>query len=108
MCRQLGPDAGFDSICDTSFGWTLARLLDALDITHKWLTTILYCLNPKDNEVFATLCGNFPGRGVTAKAQFGSGGRVNDQQDGMLRQLTTSSQIGLLSQFVVMLTDEAC
>ena len=105
MYRQLGPDTGFDSIGDSSIGWTLARLLDALDVTHELPKTILYCLNPKDNEVLATMCGNFQGSGVGGKVQFGSGWWFNDQQDGMLRQLTQLSQMGLLSQFVGMLTD---
>ncbi|MFJ5158698.1 glucuronate isomerase [Pantoea sp. NPDC088449] len=105
MFRLLGPDSGFDSIGDNNIAWPLARLLDAMDIDDCLPKTILYCLNPRDNEVLATMAGNFQGAGMAGKVQFGSGWWFNDQRDGMLRQLEQLSQIGLLSQFVGMLTD---
>ena len=105
MFRLLGPDSGFDSIGDTQISWALSRLLDSMDINEQLPKTILYGLNPKDNEVLATMMGNFQGPGIAGKIQFGSGWWFNDQQDGMLRQLTQYSQMGLLSQFVGMLTD---
>jgi glucuronate isomerase len=105
MFRLLGPDSGYDSIGDNNIAWPLARLLDAMDINNQLPKTILYCLNPRDNEVLATMAGNFQGAGIAGKIQFGSGWWFNDQRDGMLRQLEQLSQMGLLSQFVGMLTD---
>ncbi|WP_025475368.1 glucuronate isomerase, partial [Yersinia pestis] len=67
--------------------------------------TILYCLNPRDNEVIGTMVGNFQGEGEAGKMQFGSGWWFNDQKDGMQRQMTQLAQLGLLSRFVGMLTD---
>lgn len=105
MFRQLGSDSGFDSIGDNPVAWPLARLLDAMDTNDQLPKTILYCLNPRDNEVLATMAGNFQGAGMAGKMQFGSGWWFNDQRDGMLRQLEQLAQMGLLSQFVGMLTD---
>lgn len=105
MFRLLGADCGFDSIGDNNIALPLSRLLDSMDITNELPKTILYCLNPKDNEVLATMIGNFQGSGIGSKIQFGSGWWFNDQKDGMLRQLEQLSQMGLLSQFVGMLTD---
>lgn len=105
MLSLLGPDSGFDSIGDNNISWALSRLLDSMDVTNELPKTILYCLNPRDNEVLATMCGNFQGPGIAGKVQFGSGWWFNDQKDGMLRQLEQLAQLGLLSQFVGMLTD---
>lgn len=105
MFEKLGSDIGFDSIDDGEIATSLSRLLDSLDITDELPKTILYCLNPKDNEVLGTMIGNFQGGGVAGKIQFGSGWWFNDQKDGMERQLTALSQLGLISQFVGMLTD---
>ncbi len=103
--RLLGPDTGFDAIEDRSFAEPLAQLLDALDSSHELPKTILYCLNPRDNEVIATLMNCFQEGGVVGKIQFGSAWWFNDQKDGMERQLTALSQLGLVSKFVGMLTD---
>lgn len=105
MFNLLGPDTGFDSIADKPFAFELSRLLDAMDKNDCLPKTILYCLNPRDNEVLATMIGNFQGGGIAGKVQFGSGWWFNDQKDGMQRQLEQLSQLGLLSQFVGMLTD---
>lgn len=105
MFKLLGADAGFDSISDKSFALELSSLLDAMDITNELPKTILYCLNPRDNEMLGTMIGNFQGGGIAGKIQFGSGWWFNDQKDGMQRQLEQLSQLGLLSQFVGMLTD---
>lgn len=101
----LGPDVGFDSINDASLAIPLARLLDAQNRNNALPKTILYCLNPRDNEVLATMAGNFQGEGEPGKMQFGSAWWFNDQLDGMQRQMTQLAQIGLLSRFVGMLTD---
>ena len=105
MFKKLGADVGFDSIDDGEVATSLSRLLDSLDITDELPKTILYCLNPKDNEVLGTMLGNFQGGGIAGKIQFGSGWWFNDQKDGMERQMMALSQLGLISQFVGMLTD---
>lgn len=105
MFNKLGADIGFDSIDDGEIATSLSKLLDSLDKSDELPKTILYCLNPKDNEVLATMIGNFQGGGVAGKIQFGSGWWFNDQKDGMERQMMALSQLGLISQFVGMLTD---
>ena len=101
---QLGPDTGFDVIGDFPLAAGLAHFLDSLDKVNKLPKTILYVLNPRDNELIATIIGAFQGE-VPGKIQFGSGWWFNDQLDGMKRQLTALSSLGLLSCFVGMLTD---
>ncbi len=105
MLRQLGPDTGFDSIGDWPVASAMARHFDRLDSAGSLPKTIIYNLNPRDNEVIATMLGNFQD-GITAgKMQFGSGWWFNDQLDGMTRQIEALSQLGVLSRFVGMLTD---
>lgn len=105
MFQLLGADSGFDSIGDRQYAESLSALLDQMDKTDELPKTILYCLNPRDNEMLATMIGNFQGGGIAGKIQFGSGWWFNDQKDGMERQLQQLSQLSLLSQFVGMLTD---
>ncbi len=105
MFNMLGADCGFDSIGDSSFAFELAHLLDDMDKSNELPKTILYCLNPRDNEMMATMIGNFQGGGIPGKVQFGSGWWFNDQKDGMQRHMQQLAQLGLLSQFVGMLTD---
>ena len=102
---RLGPDTGYDSIGDFTMGRALCRLLDRLDKHDQLTKTILYVLNPRDNEMIATTIGNFQDGRIPGKMQFGSGWWFNDQKDGMVRQLTALSNMGLLSRFVGMLTD---
>jgi glucuronate isomerase len=105
MMRLLGPDAGFDAIADYTYGVALSRFMDRLDSTDELPKTILYCLNPRDNEMLATLAGCFQGGGIAGKIQFGSGWWFNDQKDGMIRQMVALANLGLLPLFVGMLTD---
>jgi len=105
MVRSLGPDTGFDSIGDYPQAAALARFLDRLDATDQLSKTILYNLNPADNEVMATMIGNFQDGSCPGKIQFGSAWWFLDQKDGMERQLGALSSLGLLSRFVGMLTD---
>ena len=105
MMKLLGPDTGFDTIGDYTFAEALAKVLNALDETDELPKTILYCLNPRDNEVLGTIIGCFQGGGIPGKLQFGSGWWFNDQKDGMVRQMTALANLGLLSRFVGMLTD---
>nr|WP_086940497.1 glucuronate isomerase [Thaumasiovibrio occultus] len=105
MFAHLGAAAGFDSIGDRNYSRELANLLDTMDRTDHLPKTILYCLNPRDNEMIASMAGNFQGGGVASKIQFGAGWWFNDHKKGMTRQLEQISQLGLLSQFVGMPTD---
>jgi len=105
MMRILGPDTGFDSIGDYSQAQALARFLNRLDDENRLAKTILYNLNPRDNEVMATMIGNFNDGSIAGKMQFGSGWWFLDQLDGMEKQINTLSNMGLLSRFVGMLTD---
>ncbi|NRA38661.1 MAG: glucuronate isomerase [Planctomycetes bacterium] len=105
LYRDLGPDTGFDSIGDYDMGTSLSGFLSRLDNNAQLSKTILYNLNPRDNEMFATMIGNFQDGSAPGKMQFGSGWWFLDQKDGMERQIESLSQLGLLSRFVGMLTD---
>lgn len=102
---QLGPNTGFDSIGEGDHVKRLARFLDRLASNDALAKTILYNLNPRDNEAFAALLGNFQDGLVPGKMQLGSAWWFLDQLDGMTRQLNAVSNLGLLSHFVGMLTD---
>lgn len=103
--ETLGADTGYDSIGDYPQAETLAAFLNELERQGGLAKTILYNLNPADNEVFATMAGNFAGDGVQGKIQWGSAWWYLDQKDGMEKQLNTLSNMGLLSCFIGMLTD---
>jgi glucuronate isomerase len=105
MLKRLGPDTGWDSIGDFSQGRALARFLNKLDTNNQLAKTILYNLNPADNELMATMIGNFNDGSVAGKIQFGSAWWFLDQKDGMVKQMNALSNMGLLSKFVGMLTD---
>lgn len=105
LVGQVGINTGFDSIGDSLMAKPLARMLDALDQTDQLPRTILYNLNPRDNEMVATMAGNFQDGSVAGKIQYGSAWWFLDQLDGMTRQLDALSNQGLLSRFVGMLTD---
>ncbi|TAH14050.1 MAG: glucuronate isomerase [Runella slithyformis] len=105
LLAALGPDTGFDSIGDFSQARSLSKYLNKLDSTNQLAKTILYNLNPADNEMMAAMIGNFQDGTVAGKIQFGSGWWFLDQKDGMERQINALSNMGLLSQFVGMLTD---
>jgi glucuronate isomerase len=105
MFQTLGPDTGFDSIGDLPVARPLAKFLDRLDRDGRLAKTILYNLNPADNEVFATMIGNFQDGTTPGKMQWGSGWWFLDQKDGMERQLRVLANHGLLSRFVGMVTD---
>jgi len=103
--KTIGPDTGFDSIGDLEIARPLSKLLDRLDQENKLSKTILYNLNSRDNDLFATMIGNFQDGSVPGKMQYGSGWWFLDQKDGMEKQMNTLSNLGLLSRFVGMLTD---
>ena len=102
---SLGPDTGFDSIGDFEQARPLARFLDRLDETNQLAKTILYNINPGDNELLATMCGNFMDGSVPGKMQLGTAWWFLDQKDGMEAQMQALSNMGLLSRFVGMVTD---
>ena len=105
LFNKIGADVGFDSIGDFDIARPLSRLLDRLDMENKLSKTILYNLNPRDNELIATMIGNFQDGSVPGKMQYGSGWWFLDQKDGMEKQMQALSSLGLLSRFVGMLTD---
>jgi len=105
MLATLGPDTGFDSIGDFKQGKALSTFLSKLDTQSKLAKTIIYNLNPADNELFATMIGNFNDGSIAGKVQWGSGWWFLDQKDGMIKQMNALSNMGLLSRFVGMLTD---
>jgi glucuronate isomerase len=105
MRRKLGADSGLDSIGDFEQARPLARFLDRLDATNHLAKTILYNNNPADNEVFATMIGNFQDGSVPGKMQYGAAWWFLDQKDGMEAQLRALSNMGLFARFVGMVTD---
>jgi len=105
MTKTLGPDTGFDSIGDFEIARPLAKFLNRLDVVTKLPKTIIYNLNPGDNELVATMIGNFQDGSVPGKLQFGSAWWFLDQKDGMEKQINALSNMGLLSRFIGMLTD---
>jgi glucuronate isomerase len=105
LFRKLGADVGFDSIGDFEIGKPLAKFLDRLDSNNQLAKTILYNINPRDNELIGTMIGNFQDGSFPGKMQFGSGWWFLDQKDGMEKQINALSNLGLLSRFVGMLTD---
>jgi glucuronate isomerase len=105
MLRILGQASGFDSIGDFEIARSLAKYLNRLDAENKLAKTILYNLNPRDNEVMASMIGNFQDGSIAGKMQFGAAWWFLDQRDGIHKQIEALSQLGVLSQFVGMLTD---
>ncbi len=105
--QKVGVDAGFDSLADFAFAPQIAGLLDAMDLEGKLPRVILYCLNPKDQDMLAAMAGNYQSNeeGIRGKVQSGSAWWFCDHKTGMERQLTSLSDVGLLSTFVGMLTD---
>lgn len=103
--RLLGPDTGFDSIGDFEMARPLSRFLDRLDETNQLARTILYNLNPRDNELFASMIGNFQDGSIPGKLQYGAAWWFLDQWDGMTAQMQALSNMGLLSCFIGMITD---
>lgn len=105
MYYQLGPDTGYDAIHDVQCAAAGHRFFDRLTLEGKLAKTILYCLNPKDNEVLMTMAYTFNDGTVPGKMQFGSGWWFLDQEDGMRKQMNALSALGLFTRFVGMLTD---
>ncbi len=105
LLRELGPDTGFDSMGDFSHAVAISSFLNELDSTDQLTKTIIYNLNPADNEMIATMVGNFNDGTIRGKVQYGAAWWFLDQKDGMEKQLNALSSLGMLSTFVGMLTD---
>ncbi|GEM62865.1 uronate isomerase [Sphingobacterium faecium NBRC 15299] len=105
MLAVLGPDTGWDSIGDFNQANALSKFMNKLDRTDQLAKTIIYNLNPADNELIASMIGNFNDGSIAGKIQFGSAWWFLDQKDGMTKQLNALSNMGLLSRLVGMLTD---
>jgi glucuronate isomerase len=103
--KEIGPDSGWDSIGDFSHAKSLSIFLNKLDRINLLAKTIIYNLNPADNELMATMAGNFNDGTSVGKIQWGSAWWFLDQKNGMIQQLNTLSSIGLISKFIGMLTD---
>jgi glucuronate isomerase len=105
MMRRLGPDTGYDSIGDYNVGRAMSNFFDRLDTEDRLAKSIIYNLNPRDNDLVATMIGNFQDGRTAGKMQMGSGWWFLDQRAGMEAQMNSLSNLGLLSRFVGMLTD---
>ena len=105
MYKKLGPDTGYDSINDLAIAEDLAKFMDHLESSDCLPKTVLYTLNPKDNYVLGTMLGCFQAAPTAGKIQFGSGWWFNDQRDGMEAQMQALANLGMISNFVGMLTD---
>ena len=103
--HRYGPDVGFDSVLDAPVARNLSRLMDLQNNQGQLPKTILYALNPAANYAIGTMLGNFQQSGIRGKIQMGSGWWFQDQRDGMVEQLHTLANLGVLGSFVGMLTD---
>ncbi len=103
--KQTGPDTGWDSIGDYEQGKSMVTFFRKLDANNQLAKTIIYNLNPADNELVASMIGNFNDGTVPGKIQFGSAWWFLDQKDGMTKQMNALSNMGMLSRFVGMITD---
>lgn len=105
MMQQIGPDQGFDSIGDLSMASSMSKFFGKLSECDGLTNTIVYNLNPRDSELFASMVANFNDGLVAGKMQYGAAWWFLDQKDGMEKQLNVLSNFGLLSRFVGMVTD---
>jgi glucuronate isomerase len=105
MFAKMGPDTGWDSINDEAIAKPLSKLLNSIEQESGLPKTIIYSLNPNDNNIIATMIGNFQGGGIPGKIQFGTAWWFNDNKDGMIEQMKSLSNMGLFSRFIGMLTD---
>ena len=105
MLKKIGPDSGFDSFGDLPVAQNMSKFLDRLASQGKLAKTILYNLNPGDNDLVAAMIGNFQDGSSPGKIQFGPGWWFLDQKEGMEKQMNCMSNMGLLRHFVGMTTD---
>ncbi len=105
MLGSSGPDTGWDSIGDFQQGRSMVNFFSKLDENNQLAKTIIYNLNPADNELVASMVGNFNDGTIPGKIQFGAAWWFLDQKNGMTKQIEALSNMGLLSRFVGMITD---
>jgi glucuronate isomerase len=105
MFRQMGPDTGWDSIGTTQDPLKMSRFLSELDKNEQLAKTILYNLNPADNEMMITMAGNFNDGSSVMKVQYGAAWWFLDQKSGMEKHLKDLAAFGLLRRFIGMVTD---
>ena len=106
MMEKLGPDTGYDAINDYNYAPQLSKLLNHMEKRNHLPKTMLFNLNPKDNQVFTTILGCFSGeKEDMAKMQYGSAWWFLDTKEGMIKQIRDLASTGVLSKFVGMLTD---
>ena len=105
LFNKLGPDIGCDTISDLSIGNELVKFLDRLDQSEELAKTIFYNINPRDNELISSIIGSFQDETYPGKLQFGPSWWFLDQIDGIIRQINTISNLGLLGRFIGMTTD---
>ncbi|TAL69113.1 MAG: glucuronate isomerase [Bacteroidetes bacterium] len=105
MFRKMGPDTGWDSIGNPLDAKKMSMFLNALDNTEQLAKTILYNLNPADNEMMITMAGNFNDGSSPGKVQYGSAWWFLDQKNGIEKHLKDLASLGLLRRFVGMVTD---
>jgi glucuronate isomerase len=105
MFKVLGADSGYDAVNDNRIAVPLSRFMNSLEMEGCLPRMILYTLNNKDNYVIASLLANYCERGIPGQLQFGSAWWFNDSKEGMLEQMKSLANIGLISRFVGMLTD---
>jgi glucuronate isomerase len=105
MLQALGQDTGFDSIGDFGIALPLAKFLDRLNSNNKLSKTVIYNINPRDNELIASMIGNFQDGSSPGKIQYGPAWWFLDQKDGIEKQIAALSNMSLLSRFIGMTTD---
>ena len=105
MYHKLGPDTGYDCINNYAPSSQMADFLDALIRDDALPRTILYSLNPNDNQAIGSILGCFQDSSAVAKIQQGSAWWFNDHKTGMQDQMVSLANLGNLSGFVGMLTD---
>lgn len=105
MFKQLGPDSGFDSMGQTQCLKSLSQLMNALEEESKLPRMVLYSLNSADNEILDVIAGAFQDSSCAGKIQHGSAWWFNDTKTGMETQMTSLANLGVLGNFIGMLTD---
>jgi glucuronate isomerase len=105
MMKSLGPDTGWDSMGSSVNIREIGKFLDRLDRNNTLTKTIMYSINPYDNEMLTSMAGNFNDGSFPGKIQCGAPWWFNDQKTGILQHFDAVSNLGLLSRFLGMLTD---
>jgi glucuronate isomerase len=103
--RQMGPDTGWDSIGAVQDPLKISKFLNELDANEELAKTIIYDINPADNEMMITMAGNYNDGSTAGKVQFGAAWWFLDQKTGMEKHLKDLASLSLLRRFIGMVTD---